>query len=60
MLTGVIGFIQERKANLAIRKLLEVVQNKALVLRNGVSKEIPIDDVASGDIILLNASGNRF
>lgn len=53
--TGVVGFIQERKANIATKKLLEMVQSKAHVIRNGVSKEIAISDVVRGDIILLDA-----
>ncbi len=55
LLSGIVGFFQERKANLATRKLLEMVQNKALVIRDGISKEIPISEVTQGDIILLNA-----
>ncbi|HET9485877.1 MAG TPA: magnesium-translocating P-type ATPase [Chryseosolibacter sp.] len=55
LFTGVVGFVQERKANIGVRKLLEMVKNKALVVRNGISKEILINEVASGDIILLNA-----
>jgi P-type Mg2+ transporter len=53
--TGILGFIQERNAGRAVQKLQEMVHTKALVRRNGIEKEILIDEVVPGDIALLNA-----
>ena len=53
--TGILGFIQERKAGKAIQKLQELVRSKALVRRERNEKEILIDEVVQGDIVLLNA-----
>jgi P-type Mg2+ transporter len=53
--TGALGFVQERNAGKAVQKLREMVHTKALVRRNGIEKEILIDEVVPGDIALLNA-----
>src|SRR5207253_170695 len=53
--TGMFGFIQERNAGHAVEKLQELVHSKASVKRDGTEKEIKIDEVVPGDIILLNA-----
>jgi len=53
--SGFLGFWQERGAVNAVEKLLAVVQIKATVVRNGDSKEVPIDEIAPGDIVILNA-----
>lgn len=55
LLTGILGFIQERNAGKAVEKLRALVHNKAAVRRSGTEKEIPVDEVVSGDIVLLNA-----
>ena len=55
LLTGILGFFQERSAGRAVQKLRELVHNKASVKRDGIEKEIPVDEVVPGDIILLNA-----
>ncbi|HVZ97865.1 MAG TPA: magnesium-translocating P-type ATPase, partial [Chitinophagaceae bacterium] len=39
----------------AVEKLRQLVHNTARVKRNGVEKDIPVDGVVPGDIILLNA-----
>lgn len=54
----IIGFIQERKANQAISKLRNLVEHKALVLRDGQEIVIDSKQVTIGDIILIKA-GNR-
>jgi P-type Mg2+ transporter len=53
--TGILGFAQERNAGRAVQKLVELVHSKASVIRDGKEKEIPVDEVVPGDIILLNA-----
>ena len=55
LLSGLLGFWQERGANDAVAKLLALVQVKATVLREGQSQEIPNADVVPGDIVLLGA-----
>lgn len=53
--TGILGFVQERNAGRAVQKLVELVHSKASVTREAKEKEIPIDEVVRGDIVLLNA-----
>ena len=55
LLTGILGFFQERSAGQAMEKLRQLVHNKASVKRNNIEKEVSIDDVVAGDIVLLNA-----
>jgi P-type Mg2+ transporter len=54
-ISGILGFWQERGAANAVEKLLAVVQIKVEVLRDGSSKEIPIEEIVPGDIVILNA-----
>ena len=53
--SGILGFWQERGAADAVEKLLSIVQIKAEVLRDGAQKEIPVEEIVPGDIILFNA-----
>ena len=53
--TGLLGFVQERRAGRAIEDLQSMIHSTAMVRRDGVEKEIPIEEVVAGDIILLNA-----
>jgi P-type Mg2+ transporter len=55
LISGLLGFWQERGASDAVEKLLALVQVKATVLREGQSQEIPHEDVVPGDIVLLTA-----
>ncbi|MFE1744855.1 magnesium-translocating P-type ATPase [Coleofasciculus sp. H7-2] len=57
LISGLLGFWQERGATDAVAKLLALVQVKATVLRDGQSQEIHNEDVVPGDIVLL-AAGN--
>lgn len=50
-----LSFIQERGAVKAMEKLLKIVQIKADVIRNKIKKEISIEEVVPGDIVVLNA-----
>lgn len=58
LISGLLGFWQERGASNAVEKLLALVQVKATVLRDGQSQEIPNEEVVSGDIVLLSAGKN--
>jgi Mg2+-importing ATPase len=55
LISGLLGFWQERGAADAVEKLLAIIRIKTLVLRDEVRQEIPLEDVVPGDIILLNA-----
>lgn len=55
LVSGLLGFWQERGAVHAVEKLLAIVQIKATVLREGASVEIPIEEIVPGDIVILNA-----
>ncbi|BAU15758.1 magnesium-transporting ATPase, E1-E2 family (plasmid) [Leptolyngbya sp. NIES-3755] len=58
LISGLLGFWQERGASNAVEKLLALVQVKATVLREGQSQEIPNQEVVRGDIVLLSAGKN--
>lgn len=55
MISGLLGFWQERSASNAMQKLISIVQIKAAVMRDGISKEIPVEEIVPGDIVILNA-----
>ncbi len=55
LVSGLLGYGQERGAANAIKKLLAVVQIKATVWRDGVPKELPVEEIVPGDIIQLTA-----
>jgi P-type Mg2+ transporter len=56
LVSGLLGFWQERGAVNAVEKLYAIVQIRATVVRNGDSKEIPIEEVVPGDIVVIKAS----
>ncbi len=55
LVSGLLGFWQERGAVDAVEKLLAIVQIKAAVIRDGQEKEIPVEEIVPGDIARLNA-----
>src|SRR6266700_3898759 len=55
LVSGLLGFWQERGASNAVEKLLSIVRIKAAVLRDGRVKEIPVEEIVPGDIVVLNA-----
>jgi magnesium-transporting ATPase (P-type) len=58
ILNGVIGFIQEYRAQKAITALAEMSAPKANLRRGGETVEVPTDEVVPGDIVRLK-SGTR-
>jgi P-type Mg2+ transporter len=58
LVSGILGFWQERGAAHAIDKLLEVVQTKATALRDGARTEILVEAVVPGDVVALSAGKN--
>jgi Mg2+-importing ATPase len=55
LVSGLLGFWQERGAVNAVAKLLAMVQIKAAVRRDGEVREIPVEEIVPGDIVLLSA-----
>jgi len=55
LVSGLLGFWQERGATNAIDKLLSIVQIKAAVMRDGALKDIPVEEIVHGDIVFFNA-----
>jgi len=55
LVSGLLGFWQEHSASNAVQKLIAITQIKAMVIRDGNPKEIPVEEVVPGDIVILNA-----
>src|SRR4029078_7106551 len=55
LVSALLGYWQEHSAANAVEKLLAIVQIKASVLRDGGAKEIPVEEIVPGDIVILNA-----
>lgn len=55
MLSGLLGFWQERNASRALQELRAMVQVNATVIRSGTMKDISASEIVPGDIVLLNA-----
>lgn len=54
-ISGILGFWQEKGATNAVQKLLEIVQIQSKVMRDGQEKEIPVEEIVPGDIVILSA-----
>lgn len=57
IISGLLGFWQERRATDAVDKLLAIIQLKASLLRDGKPVEIPVEEVVPGDVVILSAGG---
>ncbi|WP_440946989.1 cation-translocating P-type ATPase [Methanosarcina sp. T3] len=57
-LAGVLGFVQEYRAEKAIELLKSLTSPEAAAIRNGTEKKIPSTELVPGDIILLQ-TGDR-
>ena len=55
LVSGLLGFWQEKGAANAVEKLLAIVQIKAAVIRDGESREVPVEEIVPGDMVVLNA-----
>jgi len=50
-INSMVGFVQEDKANQALKKLRSMVQYRAVVIRGGQIKQIKSEEIAPGDIL---------
>ena len=55
VLSSIVGFWQERMSTHAVETLVSIIKVTAEVLRDGMSSNIPLEEVVPGDIIILNA-----
>ena len=55
LVSGLLGFWQERGASDAVEKLISIVRITAAVLRDGSVKETPVEEIVPGDIVILDA-----
>ena len=55
IISSFLGFWQEKGAAHAIDELLKMVQIRCRVIRDGISQDLPIDKLVSGDITILSA-----
>jgi Mg2+-importing ATPase len=53
--SGLLGFWQEHRAGDAVARLLSTVRTTATVRRDGAEREVPLDEVVPGDVVLLRA-----
>jgi Ca2+-transporting ATPase len=54
LINAAIGFVTERQAERTISALTKMTPRSAWVLRDGTSREIAVEDVTLGDIVLLS------
>ncbi len=55
LLSGLLGFFQEKGALKALSHLLSLVSIKIAVLRNGQEIEVPMEEIVPGDIVYLRS-----
>lgn len=54
MVNSVIGYVTERTAEKTINALGQLTPESAIVIRDGKTQEIPLPDVAPGDLLVLS------
>ncbi len=55
LLAGVLGFVQEYQAEKAIDSLKKMAAHTATVIRNGIERVIPAEDLVQGDVVFIKA-----
>jgi Mg2+-importing ATPase len=55
LISGLLGFWQEKGAANALEKMLAIVKIKTTVLRDGNQCDIALEDIVPGDVVILNA-----
>ena len=58
VINALVGFVQEGRAEAALRGILSMVVSQVLVRRNGHTRQLPVEALVPGDIVLINA-GDR-
>ena len=58
LISGILGFVQERGAYNIVAKLKQLIKSNSNVLRDGRQVEIPSDQLVPGDVVILDA-GDR-
>ncbi len=53
LINGMIGFVTERQSEKAIASLAKTGVREVTVLRNGVTKSVPVESIVPGDILVL-------
>jgi Mg2+-importing ATPase len=56
--SGLLGFWQERGASQTVKELLSVVEVQAKVLRDGREREVPVEGIVPGDVVVLSAGAS--
>ena len=59
ILSVLLRFVQEARANAAAEKLKEMINVTATVVRAGKEKEIPIKQLVPGDLVNLSAFSSK-
>jgi len=55
LLSGALGFWQERGAANAVRRLIDIVRVRATVLRDGARADVAVEEIVPGDVVALGA-----
>lgn len=55
LLSSLLGFWQEKGAANAVKELLKMVRLQCRVVRNGISKEVAVEEIVPGDVVTLSA-----
>ncbi len=55
LLNGVLGFVQEYRAEQSLEALKELSAPTATVIRDGVESEVPAEELVPGDVVLLES-----
>ncbi len=58
LVNGVFAFIQESRAEHAAEKLRDLLPRRAMVMRDGLPREVDVRELVVGDVVLL-AAGDR-
>lgn len=54
-ISGLLGFYQEFHADHTVARLLEVIRVRSRVVRDGAEIEVPVEELAVGDLVRLDA-----